>query len=188
MKGLRLPRAELQRSERLRKASLRSGAGKHLRIRLAARDFVLLFALLPLYLPFCLCICPFAFVFALLFLSYLPMIGVRKNPTRGERHQMRVMWRWLTWAWWWSLIILMIVDHIEDPKSSVDTGFKWKRLWRWWGKAFSFVFVFVFDDSDPDLEECGRHKSCLCRIRELDPHHCRRDLQHFLKYFFNIVL
>ena len=29
---------------------------------------------------------------------YLPMMGVRKNPTRGERHQMRVMCRWLTFS------------------------------------------------------------------------------------------
>ena len=26
----------------------------------------------------------------------LPRMGVRKKPTRGERHQMRVMWDWDT--------------------------------------------------------------------------------------------
>ena len=42
------------------------------------------------------------------------------------------------------------------------------------------VLVFVFaNDADPDLEECWRHKSRLCCIRELDSHHCRRDLRTF---------
>ena len=44
----------------------------------------------------------------------LPRMGVRKKPTRGERHQMRVMWDWDTPGRGMKYILCGILEHFKD--------------------------------------------------------------------------